>query len=208
MCSVTLGLVVASGIATIAGGIQESRAKQQQANFQGAVARNNEIISRRLADDARARGVAEAEARGIQGQDEVARLAARTREFISRQRVSQVAFGQAVDVGSALDLTADTAAVGKLEELTTRRNVDFERRVIQANAEREAIGFLTQGVNFAAEARLARLQASSARRAGIISTVGTVLTTAGTVASKWKPRKIPTLPPLPSPFGTAEAVFR
>lgn len=189
MCNIAIGLAVVSGIASIAGGIQQSRAAQQQAAFQGQVARNNEIISRRLADDARARGVAEAEARGIQGQDEVARLADRTRQFISRQRVSQAAFGQVVDVGSALDLTADTAAVGKLEELTTRRNVDFDRRVIQANAEREAIGFLTQAVGFGFEGKFAQLQERSARRAGIISTVGTVLNTAGTVADKWK--KIP-----------------
>ncbi len=171
MCSIGIALAVAGGVASIAGGIQQARAARQQANFQAAVARNNEIIAGRLAEDARARGKAES-----------ARQAARTRQLIGRQRVVQAALGQVVDTGSALDLTADAAAAGKLEELT-----------IRANAEREAIGFLTQGANFAAEAQLLSLQAKAARQAGILSTFGTVLTTAGSVASKWKP-KAPKVP--------------
>ena len=175
MCDITTALVIVGGAISVAGQMQASQAAQQQANFQAAVARNNEIIAGRLAEDARARGKAQS-----------ARQANITRQLIGRQRVVQAGLGQLVDTGSALDLTADAAATGKLEE-----------RIIQTNAEREAIGFLTQGMNFAAEAQLLRLQGRAARRAGIIGAFGTAITTAGSVSSRWRNR----VPTFPSSFG-------
>ena len=164
MCSPTLALAVAGIAISGAGQLQQTRAARQQANFQSAVARNNAIIARRAADDARERGKVEA-----------AKQAARTRQFIGRQKVAQAALGQEVGTGSALDLRADAAAAGKLEE-----------RVIQNNAEREAIGFLTQAGSFQAEASLARARASSASRAGAIGFLGTIVSGAGTVSSKFR----------------------
>ena len=171
----------------IASGIQQSRAAQAQAAFQAALARNNAIIAQRHAEDARLRGEQElAQIRIREGAD-AATAALATRQFIARQRVAQASLGQTVDESP---LTADTAAAGKLDELTLRRNARFEREVARNNAEREAIGFLTQGFNFEAEARLADLRRSSARNAGIISAFGTIITTAGTVHEKFTLRKL------------------
>lgn len=152
-----------------------------------AVARNNVIIAERAATDARARGKAEA-----------GRQAARTRQFVGRQKVIQAALGQVVGQGSAVDLRADAAAAGKLEEL-----------ILRANAEREAIGFLTQGMNFEAAAQFAELEAKLTEReakfteteaqffdatvrrlgsAGNLDFLSTLITGAGLVSDKWKQR--------------------
>ena len=173
-------------------GIQQSRAAQAQASYQAAVARNNQIIAQRQAEDARLRGEQTATQISVREREETARNALATRQFIARQRTAQAALGQTTDVGSALDLTTATVAAGKLDELTLRRNARFEREVARNNAEREAIGFLTQGFNFAAEAQLASLRAKSARSAGLISAFGTVITTAGKVHDRWRNR-VPTL---------------
>ena len=155
----------------VAGQIQASRAAQAQAAYQAAVARNNQILAERAAQDALARGRAEAAKQGV-----------RTRQFIARQRTALAGAGQLVDVGSGLDLTADTAAAGRLEELTIRRN-----------AEREALGFRTQGMNFAAEAQLARLRGQAARRALPFGIAGTLLTSAEAFRKGWPKKRIPTI---------------
>ena len=194
MCTPTLAFSAISGAFQLFSGIQQSRAAQAQASFQAAVARNNAIIAQRQAEDARLRGEQAAAQISLQEQRDVAKTALAQRQLIARQRVAQAGLGQTVDVGSALDITADTAAAGKLDELTLRRNAAFERQVARNNAEREAIGFLTQGFNFEAEARLADLRRRSARNAGLISAFGTIITTAGKVADKWRNR-VPTVGP-------------
>lgn len=172
MCSPTLAIAAIGTAISIAGQVQQSRAAQAQASFQAAVARNNAIIAQRAAADARLRGKVEAGKQGL-----------RTRQFIARQRVAQAGLGQTVDVGSALDLTADAAAAGKLDELT-----------IRGNAEREAIGFLTQAGSFTAEAQLAQLRGDAARRALPLQIAGSLVSLAGTVNDKWKPAsRVPTV---------------
>ena len=183
------GTAIGFGLQLI-GSIQQSRAAQAQASFQAAVARNNAIIAQRQAEDARLRGEQAAAQISLQEGRDTAKAALATRQLIARQRVAQAGLGQTTDVGSALDLTADTAAAGKLDELTLRRNAAFERQVASNNAEREAIGFLTQGFNFAAEAQAADLRRQSARNAGIISAFGTIITTAGRVNEKFTLRKL------------------
>jgi hypothetical protein len=169
VCTVEFAIaatVASTGISLI-GGIQQSRAAQQQASFQAAVARNNAILAQRAAKDARARGKVEA-----------GKQALATRQLIGRQKVVQAALGQEVGTGSALDLRVDAAAAGKLEEL-----------IIRNNAEREAIGFLTQGASFIAEAQLADLRRRSARRAGTLDLLDTIITGAGTISKKF--RRVP-----------------
>lgn len=156
MCDPVTIAVVSTGFQVVGGLFQAQSAKRQAeataqaAAFQASVARRNQEIANRAADDATARGEAS-----------VADRALATKQFIARQRVAQAGLGQTVDTGSALDLTKDTAQSGKLDELTIRNN-----------AEREALGFRTQGLNFGASAELLDLRASSALaegRAGQIS---------------------------------------
>ncbi len=193
MClPVATAITIATTLASVAGQIQQSQAAQAQASFQAAVARNNQIIAQRHAEDARLRGEQATAQISLREGRETAASALATRQLIARQRVAQAGLGQTTDVGSALDLTADTAAAGKLDTLTLRRNAAFERKVARNNAEREAIGFLTQGFNFEAEARLADLRRQSARNAGILSAFGTIATTASRVSDRLRNR-VPTL---------------
>lgn len=145
------------------GAIQQGRAAAAQAEYQAAVGRNNAILAQRAADDARLRG-AEAERR----------KAVENRQLMGRQRAVLAANGVLVDQGSALDLTSDTAEIGKLDELT-----------IRSNAEREALGYEAQGMNFNAAAQLNSMRADNARSSAMGSALGTVLTGATSVASKW-----------------------
>ncbi len=124
----------------------QGQAAAQAAGYQASIARRNQIIANRAAEDALARGEA------AKGRKEL-----QTRQFISRQRTAQAGQGQKVDVGSALELVQDTAQFGKLDALQ-----------IRANAEREALGFRTQGLNFGSSAELMDLRARNALLEGDI----------------------------------------
>lgn len=148
---------------TAYGQIQQGKAAAAQAEYQAAVGRNNAILAQRAADDAR-----------LRGEEAARRKAVDNRQLIGRQRAVLAANGVLVDQGSALDITSDTAEIGKLDELT-----------IRSNAEREALGYEAQGMNFNASSQLNQMRADNALSSGYGAAFGTVLTGAGSVASKW-----------------------
>ncbi len=161
----TIGTIasIASTAFSVFGQIQGGIASRNQANFQAQVARNNQIIAQRRADDARTRG------RIASGENDL-----QTRLRIGRERTIFATTGQEVDVGSALDITSDTAALGKLDSL----------RIIN-NAEREAAGFEAEGSNFASEALLQDATGRNAITASGTRAFGTLLTGIGSVNQKW-----------------------
>ena len=73
-----------------------------------------------------------------------------------------------------MDIQGDTAANTKLDELT-----------IANNAQREAIGFQNQGANFNAQAAADMIAGDNSQVGGQSAAVGSLLTGAGQVASKW-----------------------
>ena len=146
-------LMVAAAVVTALGQIQASKAAQASAKYQSAVARNNQILAQRAAADATARGAQEAKQHLRQ-----------TAMLIGKQRTTLAANGVLVDTGSALDITADTAATGQLEALQ-----------IKNNAAREALGFETQGMNFQAESTLSLMKAKSEQKALPFSVGATLL---------------------------------
>lgn len=154
--------VIGTGVSAF-GQMQAGKAQAAQLNYQAAVGRNNAVLAQRAADDAR-----------LRGEEAARREASKTRQLAGRQRAVLAANGQLVDQGSALDITTDTMEIGKLDELT-----------IRSNAEREALGYEAQGMNFQAGSNLNSMGASNAQSAGIAGAFGTVLTGAGNVASKW-----------------------
>ena len=180
MGEVLLTQIAAVGtLISVVGSIQQAsaaraqgRAEQQAAEFQAAVARNNQILAERAAEDALARG-----------QAEVAQEAERTKALVARQRVVQAGLGQTVDVGSALDLNIDAIAAGKLADLTIRNN-----------AEREALGFRTQGLNFQSEAILLRLEGANVRAAAKARSTGFLFEAGGTLLTKTVPKVASFLP--------------
>ena len=163
LAAMSLATSAIGTVVSIAGAAQQASAQAAAFKYQSAVAANNQIIAQRAAEDARKRGELEA---NIQRQ--------RSRLLVGQQRAALAGAGVLTDVGSALDLSADTAGLGELDALT-----------IQSNAEREAIGFETQGMNFEAESRLTAASARQARTEGLFKVGGTLLTGFSSVASKW-----------------------
>jgi len=160
---VAIGAQVLGTAFGVAGAIQQGNAAQAQANFQAQVARNNQIIAGRAAEDARRRGEIEAAQQGR-----------KSAILQGRQRAALAGAGVTVGQDSALDLVADTAALGTLDALT-----------IQSNAEREALGFEAQAANFQADAELARLSGQNAKTGSFLKAGSSLLTGVGSVATKW-----------------------
>lgn len=154
--------VIGTAVSAV-GQLQAGKARAAQLNYQAAVGRNNAILAQRAADDAR-----------LRGEEAARREASKTKQLAGRQRAVLAANGQLVDQGSALDITDDTMQIGKLDELT-----------IRSNAEREALGYEAQGMNFQAGSELNKMGANNAISSSQGDAFGTVLTGAGNVASKW-----------------------
>lgn len=149
----TTALLGPLGGLAVAGPLMEGDAIKAQKDFQAQISLNNSLIAGRNAEDARVRGVISAEERGV-----------KTRQDIGKQRVSLAANGVLVDSGSALELTSDTAAIGKLDSL----------RIIN-NAEREAVGFETTASNFKSEASAHTAAGKNAKAASRIKALNSLV---------------------------------
>jgi len=158
-----LALAVAGTAVSVSGNIQQGKAAKAKADFQSQVAKNNAIVAQRNADDARQRGRIAAGERDL-----------KTRQQIGRQRVSLAASGQEVDTGSGLEITSDSAALGKLDSL----------RIVN-NSEREAAGLESQSANFAADASVAQATGKNAVTASRVQAFGSLVSGASSVAGKW-----------------------
>lgn len=148
---------------TVMGQEAAGKAASAQANYQAAVANNNSILAQRAADDAIARGKVAQGTAATQG-----------KQFLAQQRVALAANGTDIDSGSALDLQSDTAGNNTLDQLT-----------INSNAQRQALGFESQGMNYQAEANLDVFAGTNAKAAADTNALGAGLSGAGSVASKW-----------------------
>lgn len=135
------------------GQLEAGKAAKQAGDYNAAIARNNQIIAERQAEDAIKRGDIAA--------DEQRRKAARV---LGAQKSAMAASGISLDSGTALDIFGDTAAFGELDALT-----------IKSNATREAYGYQVQGMNFAAEGAMARVRGTNAQRASYIQAGSTML---------------------------------
>jgi len=163
LAAVSIGATVLSTGMSVYGQMQQGQAAKSQANYQRQVAENNAILANRAATDATERGnIAERNQR------------LKTEALRGRQRAVMAGNGVVVDAGSALDITSDTAAFGELDALT-----------IRSNATREAAGFRAQSANFTSEADLASRSGANAQRSMYTGIGGSVLSGAGSVASKW-----------------------
>ena len=150
---------VGTGVSVL-GQVQASQAASAQATFRAQVARNNQIIAQRAADDARARGEREANIKRVEA-----------KQLTSRQKAALAGAGIDVAGEAAVELRAATAAVFEEDALT-----------IASNAEREALGFEARGAGFGGEAGLFDAQARSST---FLKAGASLLTGAGSVASKW-----------------------
>lgn len=112
--AMSLAATAASTALGVYSSIQQGKAKSEQARYQAEVARQNQELAERQASEERMAGFEEAQA--------VRRKAA---QAIGAQRAAAGASGAAVDVGSNLDLQADTAAQGEMDAINAyNRGVD------------------------------------------------------------------------------------
>ena len=169
--TVTVGgaLSAAGAIFSLYGTLAGGAAAKAQGKYQQQVARRNAIMAERASEAALAQGRFKASAEGV-----------KNRQLLGLMRTRSTGLGD-VNFGSALDLSAGTQEAGAT-------NIELIRR----DAERKALGFTTDALNFRSEGQMARLEGDAKFASSITSGFGTILTTAGKTASKNVSRKRPT----------------
>ncbi len=166
MCTPMLGMMLnfAGAMSQAAGQRHAAEAKAAEYRYQAQVDDNNRKVAEWKAADAKARG-----------QKDEAALRVKVAQLKGRQRSALAASGVEVGSGSALDILGDTAALGELDALT-----------IRSNAERESYEQNVVASNLKANAGMKRMGADNAIIAGKIGAQTSLLTGAGSVASKWQ----------------------
>ena len=154
---------VAGGITSLIGGRQAAAAEADSARYQAAVYRNNQLAAEEKARYAAQAGQIRAQAQSFKNRAEQGKLEA-----------AQSASG--IDLASP-SLTATREGVADLGLLDTA-TIENEARIRSQAYEQEAS-------NLGASAGLADARARSARRAGAISGVSSILGTASSFADKW-----------------------
>lgn len=160
---ITLGLTILSTVVSAAGSVMQGQAAQQQAEYQAAVARQNQQIANQYADQELQKGNAEYE-----NQER------KTRAAIGSQLAGQGASGLDVNSGSLVDIRSSTAELGKLDSLTTYNN-----------AEKSSYGYKVKATSFANEAQLYDQKGDNAAMAGWIGAGSSLLGGATSFADKW-----------------------
>ena len=166
MCTPMLGMML-QGLGAMAqaqGQRHAAAAKANEYRYQAQVDDNNRKVALWKAQDAKDRGA----------KDEAA-LRVKVAQLKGRQKSALAASGVEIGDGSALDILGDTAALGELDALT-----------IRSNSEREAYEQKVNASNLAANASMKRMGADNAIIAGRIGATTSLLSGAGSIASKWQ----------------------
>lgn len=154
-------VTAASMVSSAAGSIAQGRATSASDKYNAQIAQNNAIIAQQNAAFEGEQGAANA---GIEQQ--------KTRAQVGDIKASQAANGINVNTGSAVDVRAGAAELGKLDAIT-----------IRSNAARAAYGYQTQAASDSAQAQLDRAKAKNASTAGYIN-AGTTLLNQGASAGQ------------------------
>lgn len=150
-------LPIISLASTVVGGVFSAVGAYNQNEAASNAAAYNAQVATQAASYARQAGEVKAEAAGRE-----------TAALMGRQRAGFAASGVDVNTGSPLDVQADTARFGQLNQLTIRNN-----------AAREAWGYT-------ASANLATAQSKNYDTAATTSALASLVGTGGNVAGKWQ----------------------
>ena len=154
---------MAGAAVSAAGAISGGIAAQNQGNYQAQVARNNATIAEQNAVRTEQAGAAATENQGRKGASRLASL-----------KTAQASNGVDVNTGTAVDVQAGERQTNQL---------DTEN--VFSNSELHAYGYRTQATNFEAEAALDKSKADNAVPAALLKATGGLLSSAGSVGSKW-----------------------
>lgn len=163
---ITALTLAATGLSTgigVVGSIRQARAQSEQMEYQADVARQNQQLAEQ-----------QASAERRQGYENMVTQRQETARLIGRQRAAAGASGAVVDVGSNLDLQADTAAQGEIDAINVY-NQALDR----------AYNYDVQAVNYGNQAAAYDASASSAKKAGYINALGTAIGGIATMGSTW-----------------------
>ncbi len=171
--NIAAGVAATAAVAGIAGGVvggvssyQQGKAQQAQYNYQAKVNEENAKIAQENANVQRQQGIEEARLQRIK--------AAST---IGSQKTAMAANGVDVTQGTAVDVIADTAAIGELDALQTQYNYEMKAR-----------GYEAQAGNFQNQANLDVISGKNAYTAGKIGAVQDGLAgiqQSADIASQW-----------------------
>lgn len=170
----TAGLFALQGAQTVlsfSADQQQASAARAQGAYAGAAADMNAKVATLQAQDAIARGDLAAHEEG-----------ARTRGEMGAARAAAAAQGLDVGSGSALDVQANTATIGALDEATIRNN-----------AARAAWGYTTEAADYRQQGKLARAAGANAGLGYAAEGVTTLLTGAGKTYGLYRQHQAGTL---------------
>lgn len=143
-------------VASIGGGVMGAVGQYQQGQVAKQVGRNNQIMSEYAAQDAQRRA----------GEDAL-KVQQKASQLKGSQRATMAAKGLDLGVGTQADILDQTDFFGATDVATTR-----------SNGNRDAWSAREQG-------RQARAQGNASARQANIGAFSTLLSTAGSVSSKW-----------------------
>jgi len=161
MGAAAIPLVIGGGLISAKGQLDAGKAAKARGDFQSQVLKNNAAFREQQADDAIDRGKVS-----------VQRTQTAFAQLMGTQRATLAANGILVDDGSAAILVAQSAGIGRQEELD-----------IELNAEREAMALLMDASNLTNQATLAKTAGENAKQASKLAAVGSLLGAGGRVAS-------------------------
>lgn len=159
-----------SGVMGAVGAMSQASAAKQQAEYQAAVARNNQIIAEQNARYSAQAGEVQSQAQGF-----------KNRATLGAIEAAQGASGIQLGSPSLTDVRESAANVLRLDTAN-----------IMSNALLRSRGYNIQGQNFAAEGELAKMRGSAAQTAGFLGAAGSLLGGASSFAEKWSRLQAPT----------------
>lgn len=163
IAAIGAGASAGGGILSAFGQSEKGEADAKMYAYRAGVAKMNATINRQNSDYALEAGEANAKRSGLT-----------TGFTIAKQKVSQAANGFDVNTGTNVAVRDTTQDLGLVDQNTIR--TEFGRK---------ALGFRNTAAAEDAEASANLMAGDNSRRAGKIAAAGTLIGTAGSVASKW-----------------------
>lgn len=138
---------LAQGINSAGNAYVQAQATRAQGDYQKRISEINARSAEAQAEDVLKRG-----------ENEAQKKLQETRKFIGQQKTAMAASGTDVNSQGALDLTADTAAIGATDVMT-----------IKNNAWREAMGYKSQAIEVRGSGEMAQMAAKNNARSTMIT---------------------------------------
>lgn len=161
--AVGLGTSLVGGILSAFGAKRQGEANSKMYAYQAQVARYNAQIDKQNADYAR-----------YAGERSAANFGMKQAQTEATIRNNQAASGLDVNSGSAAQIQASARKVGQIDMATIREN-----------AAKTAYDYEVKAVNDLNQAGLYDAASSNARSAGNLNMMASLISTAGSVSSKW-----------------------